>query len=70
MSLQVQDVIVTLLALVAALIILRRIVGTFRPGKSTPACDNCASGAAACAKVAAAPAQQDNKPVPLVLHRR
>ena len=67
MSVAVQDVIVTAMAMIAALIILGRMIGTFRPGKANPACDNCASGAAACAKVAAT---QGNAPVPLVLHRR
>lgn len=70
MSVSAQDLIVTLMALLSALTILRRVVGTFRPGKSNPACDHCASGAAACAKAATETAQPPNdKPVPLVLHR-
>ncbi len=68
MSVALQDILVTLMALMAALIIVRRLVGTFRPGKANPACDNCASGAAACAKAAAE--QPTDKAVPLVLHRR
>ena len=68
MSLGMQDLIVTVMALAAAAIILRRMVGAFRPGKTNPACDSCASGAAACAK--AAPEQPADKPIPLVLHRR
>ena len=72
MSFAIQDIIVTLLALASAVIIVRRLVGTFSPSKPSPACSNCASGAAACAKaahdVAAAPA--DDRPVPLILHRR
>jgi hypothetical protein len=68
MSMLMQDLIVTLLALAAALIILRRVFGVFRPVTAKPHCSNCASGAAACA----APAVQkpENGAVPLVLHRR
>lgn len=69
MSLGAQDLIVTVMALLSAVTIVRRVVGTFRPGKSTPACDNCASGAAACAKTAAELPPND-KPVPLTFHRR
>lgn len=68
MSLGMQDLIVTVMALGAAAIILRRMVGAFRPGKTNPACGGCASGAAACAK--GAPAHPGDKPIPLVLHRR
>jgi hypothetical protein len=68
MSVALQDILVTLMALMAALIIVRRLVGTFRPGKANPACDNCASGSAACAK--AADEQPSDKAIPLVLHRR
>jgi len=69
MSILLQDILVTVMALMAALIIVRRLVGTFRPGKANPACDNCASGAAACAKAAAGEPPSD-KAIPLVLHRR
>lgn len=73
MPLIVQDITVTLLALSAALLIVYRVFGVFRPSKSSPACGNCASGAAACAKpghngAAAQPAP--DAPIPLVLHRR
>lgn len=68
MSIAVQDVLVTVMALLAALTIVRRVLGAFSPGKSSPACDNCASGAAACAKTTVeAPA--GDKAVPLVLRR-
>jgi hypothetical protein len=67
-SILLQDILVTMMALMAALIIIRRLVGTFRPGKANPACDNCASGAAACEKAAAE--QSSDKAIPLVLHRR
>jgi hypothetical protein len=70
MSLLAQEIIVTLLALGAAVIILRRLVGAFRPAKSGPACPNCASGAAACAKVPDAPMDRPAEAVPLTLHRR
>jgi hypothetical protein len=68
MSIAVQDVLVTVMALLAALTIVRRVLGVFSPGKSSPACDHCASGAAACAKPSVEAPPQD-KPVPLVLHR-
>jgi hypothetical protein len=69
MTLLAQDIIVSLLALGAALVIFFRVFGVFRPSKSGPACSNCASGAAACAKVDAhKPA--DAVAVPLMLHRR
>ncbi|MBA2301804.1 MAG: hypothetical protein H0W08_04155 [Acidobacteria bacterium] len=66
MTLAVQDWLATLMALGSALIILRRMVGAFKPGKKSQACQHCASGAAACATVE----PEDVKPVPLVLHRR
>jgi hypothetical protein len=70
MTLMVQDAVVTLLALGAAFVIFYRLFGVFRPSKSSPACANCASGAAACAKPAAATDTSSAAPVPLVLHRR
>jgi hypothetical protein len=69
MSIGAQDLIVTVMALLSALTILRRVMGAFRPGKSNAACDNCASGAAACAKPPAETTPTD-KPVPLTFHRR
>ena len=66
MSLTAQDVFVTLLAIGAAWVIVRRVFGVFRPS-ARPHCSNCASGAAACARVDTEP--PDDKPVPLVLHR-
>lgn len=70
MSLNLQDVIVTLLALGAAWIVLRRVFGVFRPA-ARPQCSNCASGAAACAPAEGAEGlEPDGKPVPMVLHRR
>jgi hypothetical protein len=68
MNLMTQDIIVSLLALGAALVIFFRVFGVFRPSKSGPACPNCASGAAACAK--AATDKPEGVAVPLVLHRR
>jgi len=68
MTVDVQDGIATLTAACSALIILRRMIGAFKPGKKSQACQNCASGAAACAKVE--PEPEGDKPVPLVLHRR
>jgi hypothetical protein len=65
----VQDIVVTLLAVGAALLIVFRVFGVFRPTKSGPACAGCASGAAACAKVPADKPPSDAA-VPLVLHRR
>ena len=71
MSLLLQDVIVTVLALGAALLIVSRVFGALRPTTSSPACGNCASGAAACAKPAAEPAAPvADEAIPMVLHRR
>ena len=70
MTLNIQDIVVTLLALGAALVILYRVFGVFRPSNSSPACANCASGAAACAKPSAPADASTGAAVPLVLHRR
>ena len=66
MSLAVQDALVTVMALVSALIVLRRVFGVFAPS-ARPHCSNCASGAAACARPAD---DRDAAPVQVVLHRR
>ena len=59
----VQDLIVTAVALLSAGVVARRLVGTFRPEPSKPACANCSS-AAPCGP---APAES---PAPLLLQRR
>jgi hypothetical protein len=70
MSIPLQDALVTLVALLSAVVVLRRMIGAFRPGRKTPACQNCASGAAACASAVKTNERSSDKPVPLVLHRR
>jgi len=63
-----QDLIVTSVALSAAAVLGRRVVGAVRPtkGQSQPACPSCASGAAACAKPHAQKPQDDLHPLTLV----
>lgn len=43
MPLVIQDVIVTAMALGAVGLVVRRVVGVFRPEPSAPACTSCAS---------------------------
>lgn len=67
-----QHVLVTLVALVAVWVVLRRVFGVFMPSaKQGPGCPSCAAGAAACAPRATAPPADAlaDKPVPMTLHR-
>ncbi len=48
MSTLFQDALVTVMALAAVALLLRRLVGTVRPRSGAPACAGCASGTAAC----------------------
>ena len=47
MTFMIQDVLVTLVALGSAGFVLRRVVGTFAPGKAGHPCANCPSGSCA-----------------------
>lgn len=54
-----QDALVTLVALVAAVVLFRRVAGFARPSDATPGCDNCPSAAASC---------QESQPVQAPAH--
>lgn len=73
-----QHAVVTLVAVVAAWVVLQRVFGVFGPARaaSGPGCASCASGQGSCGHVAAKPAAarasappQADAPVPLTLHR-
>lgn len=55
MTFMIQDVLVTLVALGSAGFVLRRVIGTFAPGKAGQPCANCPSGCAASPRKPAAP---------------
>lgn len=65
-----QDIIVTMVAASATVVVGRRLVGAVRPakGQQQPACPSCASGAAACAKPRAQ--QQSENVHPLRIARK
>ena len=65
MSLALQDLIVTIVAMLAAAVLLHRIYRTLRADAAAP-CGNCASGAAACAR----PTRALDEPQPLTLRTK
>jgi hypothetical protein len=69
----VQTAIVSLVALGALLVVVRRVLGAIRPPKGQVACPSCASGSDACgtkvataASTAGGPAASDVQPLVLV----
>ena len=63
-----QDAFVTLVALVAVVILFRRVTGLVRPS-STPGCANCPSAAGSCDVATPAPAPEARPEHPLVFIR-
>jgi hypothetical protein len=59
----IQDALVTLVALLSAAFVFRRVIGTFAPSKAGQPCANCASGCAASVRATAtAGLRPDNRP--------
>jgi len=68
MSVALQNVVVTIVALAAIAILVRRLIGSRRA--TDPACSNCASGEPCAPKPASKPVEPEVRPLVLVKNKR
>jgi hypothetical protein len=69
MPLVIQDIIVTIVALLAGGVLLQRVVAVARPGVKPTACHGCATGKAPCAAAPAAASTHPESVSPLTFVR-